>query len=110
MLGIAIFHLLPHSLHGGQSPDGAAWWMMAGILMMFLLIRCFHFHHHGPLEISTEREDPCAVHSHDHNHDHNHDHADLHDPLTAPPRGTGQHTDARHSPRIHDFMTDPLKR
>ena len=79
MLGIAIFHLLPHSLHGGQSPDGAAWWMMAGILMMFLLIRCFHFHHHGPLEISTEREDPCAVHSHDHNHDHDHDHDGGHD-------------------------------
>jgi urease accessory protein len=49
-------------------------------------------------------------HSHGHDHDHNHDHADLHDPLTAPQRGTGQHTDARHSPRIHDFMTDPLKR
>lgn len=84
MLGIAIFHLLPHSLHGGQSPDSAAWWMMAGILVMFLLIRCFHFHHHGPLEISTEREDPCAGHSHDHDHgsyqneDKGHDHNSEH--------------------------------
>jgi zinc and cadmium transporter len=98
MLGIAVFHLLPHSLHGRQTPDQAAWWLMAGILTMFLLIRCFHFHHHGPLEISTEREDPCADHppllqldpatqpggsrpealhagcSHDHDHDHDHDH------------------------------------
>jgi len=64
MLGIAVFHLLPHSLHGSQSPNDAAWWMMAGILAMFLLIRCFHFHHHGPLEISTEKEDPCADHRH----------------------------------------------
>jgi len=96
MLGIAVFHLLPHALHGQQTPDQAAWWLMAGILTMFLLIRCFHFHHHGPLEISTEREDPCADHppllplsqpatsslhaaavspaacNHDHNHDHTH--------------------------------------
>lgn len=64
MLGIAVFHLLPHSLHGTQSPNDAAWWMMCGILAMFLLIRCFHFHHHGPLEISTEKEDPCADHRH----------------------------------------------
>ncbi|MFO0978853.1 MAG: ZIP family metal transporter [Planctomycetaceae bacterium] len=99
MLGIAVFHLLPHSLHGRQTPDAVAWWMMAGILTMFLLIRCFHFHHHGPLEISTEKEDPCeghrdgllnillpgssdTVHDHDHDHgcghDHDHDHDSHH--------------------------------
>ena len=71
MLGIALFHLLPHSVHGTNSIDDSAWWMMAGILTMFLLIRCFHFHHHGPLEISTDKEDPCAGHDpHDHDHDH----------------------------------------
>ena len=79
MLGIAVFHLLPHSVHGSNSIDDSVWWMMAGILTMFLLIRCFHFHHHGPLEISTAQEDPCAGHdSHDHDHDlgkhHDHDH------------------------------------
>ncbi len=94
MLGIAVFHLLPHSLHGKQSPDTVAWWMMAGILTMFLLIRCFHFHHHGPLEISTEKEDPCEGHRegllnvlpsgsvakvHDHDHDHHHDCGHDHD-------------------------------
>ncbi|MFM7038124.1 MAG: ZIP family metal transporter [Planctomycetaceae bacterium] len=102
MLGIAVFHLLPHSLHGHQTPDQMAWWLMAGILAMFLLIRCFHFHHHGPLEISTEKEDPCADHPpllpqvdhprsgtnrisaaamdcrHDHDHDHDHDHQPQH--------------------------------
>ena len=60
MLGIGVFHLLPHSLHGGQTASEAASWMMCGIVAMFLLIRWFHFHHHGPLEISTDREDPCA--------------------------------------------------
>lgn len=71
MLGIAVFHLLPHSVHGNNSIDNSVWWMMVGILTMFLLIRCFHFHHHGPLEISTAQEDPCAGHDvHDHDHDH----------------------------------------
>ncbi len=77
MLGIAVFHLFPHSIHGSQSADDSAWWMMAGIITMFLLIRCFHFHHHGPLEISTAEEDPCASHrAHDHDHDHDHHHDD----------------------------------
>lgn len=71
MLGIAMFHLLPHSVHGSNTVNDSVWWMMAGILTMFLLIRCFHFHHHGPLEISTAQEDPCAGHDpHDHDHDH----------------------------------------
>ena len=79
MLGIAVFHLFPHSIHGSQSADDSAWWMMAGIITMFLLIRCFHFHHHGPLEISTAEEDPCASHrGHDHDHDHSHDHGQHH--------------------------------
>ena len=76
MLGIAVFHLLPHSLHGGHSADETAWWLMCGILTMFLLIRCFHFHHHGPLEISTAVEEPCAgLHDHDHDHDDAHGHS-----------------------------------
>jgi len=60
MLGIGVFHLLPHSMHGGATPSQAAGWMMCGIVAMFVLIRWFHFHHHGPLEILTDREDPCA--------------------------------------------------
>jgi zinc and cadmium transporter len=72
MLGIAVFHLFPHALHGNRSVDSVAWWMMAGIVTMFLMIRFFHFHHHGPLEISTEKEDPCAGHDHVHEHDRDH--------------------------------------
>ncbi|HRA87801.1 MAG TPA: ZIP family metal transporter [Planctomycetaceae bacterium] len=74
MLGIAVFHLLPHSVHGSNTIDNSAWWMMVGIVTMFLLIRSFHFHHHGPLEISTALEEPCTGHDHDHDHDHDHKH------------------------------------
>lgn len=80
MLGIALFHLLPHSVHGSNTVNDSVWWMMAGILTMFLLIRCFHFHHHGPLEISTAQEDPCAGHDpHDHDHDHDKPRSQQHD-------------------------------
>ncbi len=68
MLGIAVFHLLPHSLHSGISANWAMQCVMAGIVTMFLLIRCFHFHHHGPLEISTAEEEPCSDHC-DHHSD-----------------------------------------
>ncbi|MBX3419522.1 MAG: ZIP family metal transporter [Pirellulaceae bacterium] len=47
MLGVALLHLLPHSLQ--QSPQNLDRPMLAclcGLLFMFLLIRCFHFHHH----------------------------------------------------------------
>ena len=50
-------------------------------------------------------------HSHGHGHDHDHDHGvapEHHHP--EPVRAAGQHSDARHAPRIHDFLTDPLKR
>lgn len=74
MLGIALLHMLPHASHDPGSPGFASKWMLAGILAMFLLIRTFHFHHHGPLEISTGTvETPTLVvlgHDHDHDHDH----------------------------------------
>ena len=49
MLGIAIFHLLPHAIYtidAANAVDIAARWTMAGLLTMFLLLRLFHFHHH----------------------------------------------------------------
>jgi len=54
-----------------------------------------------------------AVHAHSHPHshgsDHDHDHHHHHHP-DEPASAQGLHADARHSPRIHDFLTDPLKR
>ena len=84
MLGIGVFHLLPHAMHSLPSVDAAAGWMMGGMLTMFLLIRMFHFHHHGPLEISVVHEsdamDPSlrviAV-GHTNTCDHNHKHEQI---------------------------------
>ena len=48
MLGIAIFHLLPHAIYAidaANAVDIVARWTMVGLLTMFLLLRVFHFHH-----------------------------------------------------------------
>lgn len=53
MLGIALYHLLPHAVFTLEEEGGvdtAVWWMMIGLLSMFVLLRAFHFHQHGPLE------------------------------------------------------------
>lgn len=62
MLGISVLHLWPHAIAelGDHGPDVAATGMMAGLIVMFLLLRMFHFHHHGTTE------DHCG---HDHSHD-----------------------------------------
>lgn len=94
MLGIGVIHLLPHAVSELHAVDVAVRWMMLGMLVMFFLIRSFHVHHHGPLELpdaaGTVVEDsyryelqqanashaghagPCAR---DHEHSHAHTHA-----------------------------------
>lgn len=98
MLGVGVFHLLPHAtekLH--FDVHAAAVWLMAGLLGMFFLIRAFHFHQHASLEpddaqapgSNAESEHSgCLVHDHGHHHDHDHDathsHASHgHEPPTA---------------------------
>ena len=74
MLGVAVLHLLPHSLEY-ISITTAAFWLLGGILLMFFLLRIFHFHQHG--EVGADNDDAhdhdgeC---DHDHGHDHNHGH------------------------------------
>ena len=65
MLGISVFHLMPHALVelGGQRIDSAMMAMMCGMVAMFLLLRMFHFHDHGTAEVPEP-------HGHDHDHDH----------------------------------------
>src|SRR5262245_58742021 len=46
MLGVALLHLIPHSVHEQGSVDRTAIWVLAGLLVMFLLIRVFHVHAH----------------------------------------------------------------
>lgn len=81
MLGVGLFHLLPHAAERLNSIDNAVLWLMAGLLGMFFLIRAFHFHQHASLEPSEdvvpghEVEHSHTGHAHDHNHGpHNHDH------------------------------------
>lgn len=47
-----------------------------------------------------------GAHHHAHHHEHDQEDGGPH----ADPGGAGRHSDARHAPRIHDFLTDPLKR
>ena len=75
MLGIAVFHLIPHSHHQLQDVDKVMIWLMAGIIAMFLLIRLFHFHNHGIAEDEEGRSCEHDEHGHDHTHSHSHLHA-----------------------------------
>jgi len=76
MLGVALLHLLPHSLAelGGiaHAADYAVGWTLGGLLVMFLLIRVFHVHAHEHGDTS----DIIDEHHHDHDHegpcDHSH--------------------------------------
>jgi zinc and cadmium transporter len=85
MLGVALLHLIPHSVHEQGSIDRTAIWVLAGLLVMFLLIRVFHVHAHehgdtsdaqNPHHHDHDHEGPCDHgHEHDHGHAHPHDHA-----------------------------------
>jgi zinc and cadmium transporter len=92
MLGVAFYHLLPHSvaLMGGTGGvDTTVWWLMIGLIGMLLLLRVFHFHQHDFSHEQREQHDHPqtashghAGHAHDghghathHTHDHSHDHA-----------------------------------
>jgi len=75
MLGVAFYHLLPHStalLGGAGGVDTAVWWLMAGLITMLLLLRVFHFHQH---DFSSEE----GMHGDHHAHGHDHGHSDTHD-------------------------------
>lgn len=70
MLGVAFYHLLPHSvtlLGGPAAIDTAVWWLVLGLIAMLLLLRLFHFHQH---DFSHEED-----RHHDHQHDHDHSHS-----------------------------------
>ncbi|MEO8271323.1 MAG: ZIP family metal transporter, partial [Aureliella sp.] len=88
MLGIAVFHMIPHSLAslGAGRIDQVMWGMMLGMLATFFLLRLFHFHQHGPADFGILAEEEqadrgpseAAVEAHDHGA-HDHSHADEHD-------------------------------
>ena len=69
MLGIGVFHLLPHAIHELPNATAASRWMMVGIVFMFIMLRLFHFHNHEPVSADTE-----SSHSHKHEHTDEHEH------------------------------------
>jgi len=80
MLGVGIFHQLPHAVavlpasgEGGYSLDWCMRWLMMGMLLTFFMLRMFHFHSHEPIEPAADAGHDCA---HDHDHDHGHHHHD----------------------------------
>jgi zinc and cadmium transporter len=74
MLGVAILHLLPHAVVQTGNLDYAAWSCILGLLAMFLTIRVFNVHQHGPVAEMDENGHETKAHLHDHDHAH-HDHA-----------------------------------
>jgi zinc and cadmium transporter len=72
MLGIALLHFLPDANEQLHSLDQVAEWMLGGFLMMFLLQRFFHFHHHDSAEGDPEDCDHGQVAPDRHEHEHVH--------------------------------------
>ena len=71
MLGVACFHMLPHSVEHGGSLDSSMIYLMIGLLGMFFLVRALHFHQHGSVE-ATDDEAAACDHDHDDSHAHHH--------------------------------------
>ncbi len=88
ILGVALYHLLPHGLVLIPGPDAvekAVGLMMFGIILMVLLLRIFHFHQH-------DFSDEVGDFLHDHAHGHTHDHASSESRLIGIGLGLGLHT------------------
>lgn len=77
MLGVAFFHLLPHSIYVLKSVETALWVCLGGLLFMFFMVRMFHFHQHD-LAVDSEHEHK-QKHLCDDEHDHHHVHCERHD-------------------------------
>ncbi len=90
MLGIAVFHMIPHSLAslGGDRIDQVMWGVMLGMLATFFLLRSFHFHHHEPAHFGLVADEQAQMtaagaaitQSGGRPEDHEHVHHDAHDP------------------------------
>lgn len=53
ILGVALYHMVPHSLTRLGGPEAAtivAWWMVLGMVFMVLLLRVLPFHQHDLTE------------------------------------------------------------
>ncbi len=59
ILGVAMLHLLPHAVAAAPA-ESVAVWMLAGLLLMFLLQRFFAFHDHEPAQPDHESTDAAG--------------------------------------------------
>lgn len=110
MLGVALFHMLPHAVlevmdqrhaegkaFGHGQFDTLTVAMVAGFLAMFLLERFARFHRHEPEEalgaIEADGADGANGgangHGHEHRHHHGHGHGHAHASSGRGPRGQG---------------------
>lgn len=66
MLSIGVFHMLPHAIEelGEDGADRAAYGFMAGLFVMFLLLRIFSFHQHSHPEHATASDALGHGHAH----------------------------------------------
>lgn len=72
MLGVAFYHLLPHSIAlqpSAQGADVSVWWLMIGLITMLMLLRMFHFHQHDFSAAEIEHHD-LHVHAEGGHHHH----------------------------------------
>ena len=92
MLSIGVFHMLPHAIEelGEEGADRAAYGLMAGLVVMFLLLRIFSFHQHSHSGHST----PSDVLGHGDTHSDPRGHVCNHDAGEA---HTSGHSHAAHS-------------
>ena len=66
ILGIAMYHLFPHSLERISGPgnvEKAVAWVVFGMILMIFLLRIFHFHQH---DFSSEAGELYDHHDHGH--------------------------------------------
>lgn len=114
LLGIGMFHLFPHAVHelGVVHIDFIVMWMVGGILMMFLLLRAFHVHHHEPDPSLVNGDEPTNTKSSEgagQDHSHQHAHCNLswagmlfglgiHTLLDGVALGASMQADAMHGP------------
>jgi zinc and cadmium transporter len=69
MLGVAFFHMIPHAQQALGSIDRLVWWMLMGMMVMFLVERFFCFHHH-PAAVDDPVGGTETSGSHPHGHAH----------------------------------------
>lgn len=112
MLGIAIFHLLPHAAVelGPARFDEVAWSLMIGLLAMFFLLRAFHFHQHGPSDFAPDQDQKNVCGGHHDHADHHHQGAQLHAISLTPTKSPNQATPPSATPdhhHHHDAHSNP---